>query len=343
MNDDSDDGEYFQGESFFTEKINTINSNCYSEQKYNDNEEESYPYEKNYIDNCNYNGQEEMNSLGDDNIKTENNTYSSDYNNYCNYADYNENGNYYINNNYYNNNYSNYNNENNFNNNSFYSYHRKRKRIYNNKYKENNKEKFKIIKNKEYYISSFQIIFRKWFLKTVIESKGEIKFTQNKKINKDILDSLNKKSNHDNEQINVNITDVKIHRIVSHDINIEFNIIIKEELELFFVQKYIEIKVKGEIEYNKYAKFYFNVMQYKLSLTVDNNNINKKANNDNIILNAVKRKINDKKKTYVLQLDLSKRKMSDGSDENKNEIIDLDEDLSRCVNELIENVDKITR
>jgi hypothetical protein len=288
-----------------------------------------------------------MNSIGDDYIKTENNTYSSDYNNYCNYADYNENGNHYINNNYYNNNYSNFNNENNFNNNSYYSYYRKRKRIYNNKYKENNiknnNEKYKIIKNKEYFISSFQIIFRKWLLKTVSESKGEIKFTHNEKINKDILDSLNKKNNHESEQININITDVKIHRIVSNDINIEFNIIIKEELELFFVQKYIEIKVKGEIEYNKYANFFFNVIQYKLSLTVDNNNMNKRANNDNIIINAVKKKINDEKKTYLFQLDLSKMKINDGSDKNKNEIIELEKDLSKCINELIENVDIITK
>jgi hypothetical protein len=63
----------------------------------------------------------------------------------------------------------------------------------------------------------------------------------------------------------IKIEDIKKKIVVDNDFNIEFNLIITDKLEIFFVEKYIKIKVKGEIS-AKYPKFYFQFEQYKLTL-----------------------------------------------------------------------------
>ena len=175
--------------------------------------------------------------------------------------------------------------------------------------------------------------------------KKKIKFdNKDKKIDKEIIDSFNKYNNKfikkdkkENEYISIDIKDIQVKKIVSKDINIEFNIIINEEIDLLFIKKYIDIKVKGEINEN-FSKFYFQLKQYKLSLNDKYCKNKDKINNDGIILDE-KREIGEYCDTLELELNLKdnyKEERKDSNEDNANNNKSLDEDLKMCINEIIE-------
>ena len=172
-----------------------------------------------------------------------------------------------------------------------------------------------------------------------------------KKINKEIIDSFNKyynkfnnknytnKKEKEKENISIDIKDIQIKKIVSEDINIEFNIIINEEFEVLFIKKYIDIKVKGEIN-NKSTKFYFQLKQYKLSFNDKICQRRKEVKNCGIIINNEKKEILEY--CDILELDLSRkdnykeeRKDSNEDDEINNK--NIDEGLKKCIYEILEN------
>ena len=146
-------------------------------------------------------------------------------------------------------------------------------------------------KGKEYYLSLFEQKFKLWLIiviKMLSEKKNsEIKFNKNESINKEIIESFlkeydyEKNSNNENQniknQLNIKIENIKLNKIVANDFNIEFNIIITEEIKVFFLKKYIKIKVIGKVYYNKFPEFIFRVKQYKISLIDE---INKYNNNE---------------------------------------------------------------
>ena len=99
---------------------------------------------------------------------------------------------------------------------------------------------------------------------------------------------INIESNKLKEENNLKIKlkDFKINHTVGRNYNVEFLIIIKDKIKVFFVKKYIEIKVEGEIYFDKFPKFYFVVNKYKLSLnykSMKNKNDDENNNNKNIL------------------------------------------------------------
>lgn len=340
MSDDSDDGTYFKGESFFNEKTNKNNDynnehynldneeeeceNNYNYNYYNDNEKESYRaddyYEPGDYDAYNSKYDFEDNYDGYNRGKYDYKTYYKYYNNYNNY----NNDEYRYNNNFNSSYFPNYHNANNY-------YNNKERNDYNN---DNNKENYTLYKGYQYYISSFQSKFRIWLLNTINKDKKDITFVHDKKINKEIIDTISKANNKEGK-VYIDIKDVEIKRVVSNDININFTITMTEDIELFFIKKYIEIKVKGNIHYKKSAKFYFQVKQYKLSLTGEYIK-NKNGSNNNTILNIEKNTNEDD--NDILKLKLDKAKFRKNYDEDNGEVVDPDESLSKFLNELIESL-----
>ena len=136
--------------------------------------------------------------------------------------------------------------------------------------------------------------------------KEEIK----EKINKEIIDFFikkykkkkeNKTENPDDDQSNFLISDIKFNPVNSNDYNMEFNLIIKEEMKIYFVNKLIEIKVKGILYFGKYPKFFFNFKNYKLSLTDEVIKIKKEEEKKKESENKNEKKNNqEKKEEYII-------------------------------------------
>ena len=281
MDDDSDDGN-LPGQSFFKRKNdeqeepdNNINEN------YDENDGNQY-----YQSNDNYDDYENNDNNYDQDYNN-NFTDEQNYNNEQNSSNYN-NSEYdyeYVKKSYNNHNhpnkYSNINNRDNTNNNY---------RRYNN----NHYQKYNLTKTKEGYLTSFGLNFKLWLMlvikKTSIEKKI-IEFTKNEKINKEVIDSFlkfydieaNIKKENEKNNLNISIKDFELKKLVGDNYIVQFSIIIKDKIEIFFVDKYIEMKVKGEINSAKFTKFHFSIKQYKLSL--DSDKIKNDENKNNIIEN----------------------------------------------------------
>ena len=169
------------------------------------------------------------------------------------------------------------------------------------------------------------------------DDKREIlKLIKDKKINKEIIDTflknyeweLNSFKGKENlkNNIHININDFNTKQTVSKNYNIEFSIIIEDNIKEYFVKKYIEIKVVGDIDYNKFPKFYFYVKQYKL--TLDRSKEKNMKDNKNIICrikpDGKKRKIgfcpdysiNNNEKLKMLYININgKEKVKDPQNE----------------------------
>ena len=311
MSDESDDGD-LPGESFIT-KINKNNHFINQEEEYKNNYCDIYYEEDN---SSKVSIPRKINTSSEYNSYYENNNYKE--------KDYDKEE--YYNRNYYYNNYSN-------------------KKYYNNF--RNNPVKFKVRKNLNCYLITFGIKFKSWLLNLICEEKKNIIFDNNDKINKEIIDSMNKyyiqkeKEKVENK-IEIDIKDVQVKKIVSTDFNIEFKIIIREEIEILFIQKLIEIKVKGEMFYNDSSVFYFHVNKYKLSLI--NKEINKKEiKKEGIILN-IENSDCEKYSDDALKLELKSqscniKEIKDFEDnDNNNQFAEHREELKLCLNELMESI-----
>lgn len=282
MDDDSDDGN-LPGQSFFRN-----NNNDKEEQKHNEINEND-----NYAEN-----DENQYPQNNDNYEYENDNNNDIINNYDYNDDYQENfdnGNYiesenssYYNSNYYENdkdaNYKNYN----------YNYFNNKNKNKNYKYNNYYYKKYNITKRKENYEVAFSTNFKLWLMliiKLDSEKKKERAFSKNKKINQEIIDSflknydieLNHKKEIEDKKNNlyIHIKNIKINHSVDKNYIVEFSIIIEDKIELFFVNKYIEIFVSGDIYFAKFPVFHFQVIDYKLTLDCQKNK--KDKNNDNNI------------------------------------------------------------
>ena len=329
MSDYSSDG-YLPGESFLIKEKNDY----YNEEKKEDLNDEYNDYYGEYNDKNYFN---EMYFI---NENINNNESNFDYNNVN--TKYDNNSYYYPEKGYYNNNYYQHKNYNEYNNG--YNFYLNKKRKYNSYC-----TKIKPYKSIENYLSSFAIKFKIWLQKIICEEKKNFVFVDKKKINKEIIDSLNKQYTYDKIEyknkkgnIKIDIKDIEIEKVISRDINLHFKIIINEDVDIFFINKYIEIKVKGEMFYNDVAKFYFQVKQYKLSLFDKINKNKNDKNSDNNIINYEKNE--DDKYNNSLELDLQsnikdeeEKKYSTESDENNANAIDPKKDLKLCLNELMES------
>lgn len=269
MDDFSDEGE-LPGQNYFKERKNENeeqenNENDYYEDNY---EQQDYQNYENYgYDNYNDGYDFNNNEINYDNY--ENKKYSDiEDSSYNNQGEYENNKNYYSNNNKksYKINNSNDKYKNNYKYNKYNNYH-------------HSYGEYNIIKRKESYFTSFGINFKLWLMlviKKTVKNKKKIILTDNKKINKEIIDSFKKAykkeanllkgKENDSNNITINLKDYKINQTVGKNYNIEFKIIIEDKIDVFFVKKYIEIEVLGEIYYDKYPIFSFIVKQYKLML-----------------------------------------------------------------------------
>ena len=273
MDDDSDDGtlpgqSYFRNNNYEEEQINEICENGGNE-NYDENYENQYSqYNGNYYyENDNYNDDDNyQENLDNENyIDNENSNYSNSFK-YENADRY-----------YKKYNYSNKNKNKNYK----YNY-------YNHHYK-----KYSLTKTKESYLTTFSTNFKLWLMLVIKLNKEQgkiIKISENKSINNEIIESflknyeieLNNKKGKENDKKNnlyISIKNVDLKHTVDKIYIVEFSIIIEDKIELFFVNKYIEIFVKGEIYFEKYPKFSFQVKEYKLTLDLEKD----KNNNDNII------------------------------------------------------------
>lgn len=327
MSDFSDDG-YLPGESFFT---NTNNNN-------DDNKEEELEECKYfYYDDDNY----AYNYLGEENNFTKNyyNIIPKYFNKNYEEEKYYNDINYYNEMDQYNTSY--------FNNCEYYKKKKflSKKRNDFNTDNQHNKKKIKIYKTEDDYLSSFAMEFKYWLINELCMDKKNITFDKNKKINKEINDSINKIFNFQKEKekgnIKMDIKDIELKKIVKGDINLEFKLIINENIDVYFLQKYIEIKIKGEIVYNKNAKFYFQVKQYKITL-----NENKKQKNDDCCIMNI---INYEEDKYydILELDLKTQenedeneeiKDSQNNEEDKDNVFSNKKKIKMILNELIESI-----
>ena len=304
MEDDSDDGEQLPGQSFFKKKLNENKENVYNEyENYDDNYEEQY-YNDNGNKYCENNEDKYYGNYDDNNINNyDNDNYNEyeeefeNYNNFDNVNQYNENNDY--NNNYY------YDDDNKNN----YKDKYKNGNKYNSHHKYNNNHyylpKYKQVKSKEGYIASFEINFKLWLtlvIKMQYDKKKNICFSNDSNVNEEIIDSFLSNYNiefykiksKEKSNLQINIEGVELKQTVGKYYDFEFFIIIKDKIEIFFVDKYIKIKVSGEICYDKYPKFSFVLQQYKLNL-----NYNKeKDNKDNIIKNFIPNNAND----YIIEM-----------------------------------------
>ena len=275
MDDDSDDGtlpgqSYFRNNNYEEEQINEICENG-GHENYDGNYENQYSqYNGNYYyENDNYNDDDNyQENLDNENyIDNENSNYSNSFK-YENADRY-----------YKKYNYSNKNKNKNYK----YNY-------YNHHYK-----KYSLTKTKESYLTTFSTNFKLWLMLVIKLNKEQgkiIKISENKSINNEIIESflknyeieLNNKKGKENDTKNnlyISIKNVDLKHTVDKIYIVEFSIIIEDKIELFFVNKYIEIFVKGEIYFEKYPKFSFQVKEYKLTLNLEKDKNNK--NNDNII------------------------------------------------------------
>ena len=336
MDDDSDDGN-LPGQSFFKrknieqdEQENNRNDNYdenYGNQDYQNND--NYDYENNDYncdDGCNNDFIEEHNYNDDDNFNTyDKSQYDYEYENENEKKCYN----YYKHSNKNNNR----NNRDNINN---------RHKKYNNNYY----QKYNLTKTKESYLTSFGINFKLWLMlviKKVFSEKKIIEFTDNENINKEVTDSFltsydlesNTKQTNEKNNLNISIKDFELKEIVGKNYNVDFSIIIIDKIEIFFVNKFIEMKVKGEFELGKYPKFYFSIKQYKL--TLDSNKIKNNENKTNIIENIDL----DENKTFIIGMcpdysinDKSFKKllMKINGEENKK---DPQKEIMDCLDNLI--------
>ena len=300
MSDSSDDGGPLPGESYFYENINKIIENneqqiSNSEQPYSNNYSDNYSnnnYTNNFDNGYNNYDQDYLEEEESNNQIQNQNDYFDNYKNDYNYDEYSD-SNYYseTNNDVYNNDYENNNYNNSFNNINYRENNNNRNRNnyrrgrYNPNFPNNYSAKFEVKRNIEYYLSSFQQKFILWLtlvIKKLSKEKRlkDIKFDNDKKVNKEIIDGFirlydyQKEKNNDkkkeNEKIENNlkirIDNTKMEKITSNDYNLIFNIFITEDREIFYIKKEIDIKVIGEI-YEKYPKFFFYVNQYKLYLS----------------------------------------------------------------------------
>ncbi len=358
MSDDSDTG-YFPGESYFEENKNIINN---PNENINNDEENNEENDNNKYSNDNYN--KKYNDYEEEQQEYENNSQNNNYNGeyyeeeyeYEEYEDSNYNNNYDSSYNYSDNYSNDYNNS--------YSYNHNRNRNYNNrgygkkgqKYNNNNFNRdfvrinVPVKRTSEYYDTSFARTFKIWLIlviKLLSDNNEKIDFyKKDEKINKEIIESLlnyfenyiNNKNDNEKEGENkknplqINIENIQKKNIVHNDYNIEFDLIITDKLEIFFVEKYIKIKVKGEVNNGKYPVFYFQLKEYELTLTNENigkivqekgnkdsnnneekkENIEKKDNNDD----KNKNQNNEKKKNIII-------KVEENEESNKNKIFHI--------------------
>jgi len=326
MDDDSDDGNW-RGESQFIKnnKNKTIDNykdykddeNNYSE--YNENYNPNYHkeiddlYEDNYDDEDNQDYNSKENHYNDEDYYEDYNysyydeTYNDDFHKY-NYND-NDNYGYYKKNNNRNRNH-NYNHQNNNNN----EYNNRQFRNNNNR-RYRNRPRFRprnggIVtssKSKEYYFSSFRIKFKLWLMIVLkISEKSEIKFDEDQKINEEIYESFINLYNYRKDKIenknntNIEIENIEIKKIIQNVYNFEFNIIITEEIKVFFIKKYINIKVIGEVDISKYPKFYFQLKQYKLELNDESKKYQNKKKDNAIILDIKGKDDENKEKMFMI-------------------------------------------
>ena len=359
MCDESDDGGYMKGESFLinSKSFIHIKQNQDKEQRINNSYEEEYNngnYNYSYIDSDNsimydysnyikYNNEDYNNrNYNYSYINSNNSMYDYSYIKYDNEDYFQKSKNFYK--------HRRYDEDNKNDNNSF-----NQKNIgYNKKYYNRNnykRNKYSICKGKDFYLSSFSIKFKNWLLKTLIKDKKKIIFTKNKKVNKEIKQSLkhlyNIYSNKINEKENIklNIREIEIKPVVANNINIEFKLIIEEELEVFFIKKYIEIKGIGELSYKNIAKFYFIFNEWKISL-LDWKKKDKDIENQNNEIKTIKRNEDDEF-SKIIELDLysknyiEEEKSKENEENNRGnnfENIDFDKDLKICLNLLMENL-----
>lgn len=372
MSDDSDTG-YFPGESYFEENKNIINN---PNENINNDEENNEENDNNKYSNDNYN--KNYNDYEEEQQEYENNSQNNNYNGeyyeegyeYEEYEDSNYNNNYDSSYNYSDNYSNDYNNS--------YSYNHNRNRNYNNRGNNGNKgQKYKynnfnrsfvpinipVKRTSEYYDTSFARSFKIWLIlviKLLSDNKEKIDFyKKDEKINKEIIESLlnyfenyiNNKNDNEKEGENkknplqINIENIQKKNIVHNDYNIEFDLIITDKLEIFFVEKYIKIKVKGEVNNGKYPVFYFQLKEYELTLTNENigtivqkkesedssdskkkkENIEKKDNNDDKD-DKSKNQNNEKKKNIII-------KVEENEESNKNKIFHI----GMCPNYSVKN------
>ena len=281
MDDNSDDGNlpdqsYFKNKNYEDEEQINEHYENEGDKNYDDNYENQYHsnYENYDYENEEYNGNYNENYNDDDN-------YQENLDNE-NYID-NENTN-------YSNSYSSYNyinNEGNYKNYPNYNYSNKNKnKNYKHNYYNHHYPKYQLTKSKESYCTTFSTNFKLWLMliiKLNSEQGKETKISENKSVNKEIIESflknyqieLNYKKGKENENnhLNISIKNIIIKHTVDKIYIIEFSLIIEDKIELFMVNKYIEIFVKGEIYFEKYPKFIFQVKDYKLTLDKINDNI----------------------------------------------------------------------
>jgi hypothetical protein len=155
------------------------------------------------------------------------------------------------------------------------------------------------------------IKFKLWLLIVLkISEKSKIKFIEDEKINDEIYESFinlynyKKDKNESKNNLNIEIEKIEIRKIVQNNYNIEFNIIITEELKIYFTKKYINIKVKGEVSKSKYPMFSFQVNQYKLELNDESKDYDSKKKDSNIIID-IKGKEEESKFKIGMQPDYS--------------------------------------
>ena len=324
MDDDSDDGNW-KGESQFIRDENRFNdidedfddenNNQFNEgyRSYNRNEDKN-----NEDDNDNQDFKSNNDYYYDDDY------YDDDYNE--DYYDYDENNNNEYNYKYnYNNGYNNRNNynrnDNHYNNNEFNRQYR------NNNYKRRYRPIFHSrkagestsIKTKEFYLSTFRIKFKLWLMIVIkLLEKSKKKIVEDEKINEEIYESFinlynykkDKNKNEIKNNLNFEIENIEIKKIIKDIYNIEFNIIITEELKIYFTKKYINIKVTGKVYKDRYPKFFFQLMEYKLELNDESKDYdNKKKDNSRIIIDI---------KGKELKSDLEIGMQPDYSIKNKN-------------------------
>ena len=292
MEDNSDDGNlpeqsYFKNKNYVEKEQMSENYVSNDNENYNDNFENQYPSNNENYDYENYNDQEY------------NDNYNENYNDDDNYQENLDNENYIDNENTnYSNSYSSYNyanNEGNYKNYPNYNYSNKNKnKNYKYNYYNHQYQKYNLTKSKESYLTTFNTNFKLWLMLVIklnSEQGKETKISENKSVNKEIIESflknyeieLNNKKGKENENnvLYISIKNTKLKNVVDKIYIVEFSIIIEDKIKLFCVNKYIEIFVKGEIYFEKYPKFIFQVKDYKLTLDLEKDKNYK--NNDNII------------------------------------------------------------
>ena len=290
MDDNSDDG-YLPGQSYF------INKNYENNEQYEDPENDDN-YNNNHYSNNNYGNEINDQNYQEDDYYDDYGYQEENYNNSKNGNDneiYDNNTNY---NEHESSDYNHYNNDNfRYNKNNYYQNNKFHNKGYNYKnnygsYYYNNNNDYITEKRKESYLASFSVNFILWLTLVIKKSaleKNNIIFTDDKKINKEIVDSFlnyydiktteEKEKTTKKKYFSINIENIKVKKAVEKDYILEFSIIIKDKIDTFFVDKFIEIGVIGNIYYNLYPKFNFCVKKYKL--TLDDEKIE-----DNIILDS---------------------------------------------------------